>query len=348
MKRKNIYRPVKGSRQHNFLGGSSSLWLSDDHLLLVRNNGWKESYRKFYFRDTQALIIAETKQRRNQCTVLLLTTLFFLLMASLFREIGWVFYLPAAFIALTAFLINWFKGPTCTTHIITAVQTTPLPCKRLAVAQRLREELTGSIEKVQGHFNAEHGEKLDSRLQKISTADKQQANAADQAKQAQEQAGGLEKFTLFFDNRAHIITYILFLLLAVISVISLGGRGQLLYSLESILFLVTLIAVIVALYRQSRSRLKGMLVLLTWLAPACLVIAVLANFGLFFKAVAHAADVESMFSNEYELWMMLGRVQPADSLYLRVLLITRTACFTLLSITGLLFSFRANKVRTDA
>lgn len=339
MKRKNIYRPVKGSRQHNFLGGSSSLWLSDDHLLLVRNNGWKESYRKFYFRDTQALIIAETKQRRNQCTVLLLTTLFFLLMASLFREIGWVFYLPATFIALIAFLINWFKGPTCTTHITTAVQTTPLPCKRLAVAQRLREELTGSIEKVQGHFNAEHGEKLDSRLQEISTADKQQAA---------EQADGSEEFTLFFDNQAHIITYILFLLQAVISVISLGGRGQLLYTLESILFSVTLIAVIVALYRQSRSRLKGMLVLLTWLAPACLVIAVLANFGLFFKAVAHAADVESMFSNEYELWMMLGRVQPADSLYLRVLLITRTACFTLLSITGLLFSFRANKVRTDA
>ena len=40
---------------------SSNLWLGKDHLLLVESNGYSERYKRFYFKDIQALIIRKTK-----------------------------------------------------------------------------------------------------------------------------------------------------------------------------------------------------------------------------------------------------------------------------------------------
>lgn len=347
MKKNTAYRPVKGSRQYDFFGGFSSLWLSDDHLLLVRRNNWKEFYRKFYFRDIQALILAETKQRRNHSVIFLLMILFFLVLAGMSQEIGRIIHLSIAFATLLVLLIDWFKGPTCTARIITAVQTTSLPYKRLPPAERLQKELNTAVEKVQGHFDTEHGERLDCRLQEISTADKQRSTAADRAKQT----AGSEEFTLSFDNpfdnRFHLISFFLFLLLAGISVLSLGGRGQLLYTLETLLFAITLITIIIALYHQSRSGIRGMTANLTWVAAIWLVLAAVANFGLIFEAMTQEEAVRAMLNKEYGVWMLLGQVQPADSLYLRVLLIARTIGFTLLGSTGLWFSSKAGKAQSD-
>ena len=40
-----------------------SLWLGPDHLLCVETNGYRETYKRFYFRDIQAIIIQHTKRR---------------------------------------------------------------------------------------------------------------------------------------------------------------------------------------------------------------------------------------------------------------------------------------------
>jgi hypothetical protein len=74
-----------------------------------------------------------------------------------------------------------------------------------------------------------------------------------------------------------------------------------------------------------------------------LILSVLANFGLLVTLFSQINNLPNMPSNEYEFWMMLGQIQPADSLYLRVLLITRIACFSLLGGFGLLFSFKAGE-----
>src|SRR5208283_5906459 len=38
----------------------SSLWLGDDHLLFVECTGYTETYKRFYFRDIQAITIRKT------------------------------------------------------------------------------------------------------------------------------------------------------------------------------------------------------------------------------------------------------------------------------------------------
>ncbi len=340
MKKKNTYSPVKGCQHRGFFGGLSRLWLADDHLLLVRNEGLKESYRKFHFQDIQALVLAENKQRRNQSIISLLIILFFLVLAGLSGEVGRMVHLAIAFLTFIIFLVNWFMGATCTVQIITAVQTTFLPCKLLPAAQRLQKKLNASIQKIQGDFTADHEEQLDHKREEVA--------ATDHLKQTAKKLEELEEFSLFFNNQAHLISYALFLLLAIIYLLSFTGRGQLIYAFENITCLLALVAVITALYRQSKSKLRGMLTNLTWLAAFWLMLSVLANFGLLVALFSQLNNLQTMPSNEYEIWMMLGQIQPADSLYLRILLITRIVCFSLLGGLGLLFSFKAGGNPTDA
>src|SRR4051794_11160105 len=40
--------------------GNGSLWLGPDHLLCIDSSGYTENYKRFYFRDIQALFIRET------------------------------------------------------------------------------------------------------------------------------------------------------------------------------------------------------------------------------------------------------------------------------------------------
>src|SRR5436305_8222975 len=41
--------------------GSSSLWLGKDHLLCIDTTGYTETYKRFYFRDIQAIVIRRTE-----------------------------------------------------------------------------------------------------------------------------------------------------------------------------------------------------------------------------------------------------------------------------------------------
>ncbi|MCI5150232.1 MAG: hypothetical protein D3916_12740, partial [Candidatus Electrothrix sp. MAN1_4] len=275
MKKQHTYSPVKGCQHRGFFGGVSRLWLADDHLLLVRIEGWKELYRKFYFQDIQALVVAENKQRRNQSILFLVIILFFLVLAGRSGDVGRMIHLAIAFLLFIILSVNWLKGVTCTVQISTAVQTTLLPCRRLPVAQRLQEKLNASIKKIQGDFTPDHQEQLSRKREEIAAVD----HLKQAAKKTEEQEK-LEEFSLFFNNQAHLITYALFLLLAIIYLVSFAGRGKLIYILENISFLLSLVAIITALYRQVRSKIKGMLATLTWLSSFWLLLSMLANFGL--------------------------------------------------------------------
>src|SRR3954469_9427386 len=69
-----------------FATSSSSLWLGKDHLLVVESNGYSEKYRRFYFKDVQALIICKTKMGLIRAIVLGALALFFALLAAAMRD----------------------------------------------------------------------------------------------------------------------------------------------------------------------------------------------------------------------------------------------------------------------
>src|SRR2546421_4946865 len=65
---------------------SSSLWLGKDHVLLIESNGYSEGYKRFYFKDIQALIIRKTQTWMIRALILGGIALLFILLALGTRE----------------------------------------------------------------------------------------------------------------------------------------------------------------------------------------------------------------------------------------------------------------------
>jgi hypothetical protein len=105
-----------------------SLWMGADHLLLADRTGFTETYKRFYFRDIQAIIIRKTNSGAIGNFLLAIPVMIFgaaaLSVANLPGRITlWIMAGMFAFFVL----LNLISGPTCVTHIKTAVQTEQLP-----------------------------------------------------------------------------------------------------------------------------------------------------------------------------------------------------------------------------
>jgi hypothetical protein len=102
----------------------SSLWEADDHVLLVESNRITESYRRFFFRDIQAVVLCRTKTWLVWGSVLA-TIALVLGGVSLLQEERVLMGLAAGFAGLFAVLaaVQFLRGPTCRCTLRTAVQT---------------------------------------------------------------------------------------------------------------------------------------------------------------------------------------------------------------------------------
>jgi len=144
-----VYRRLPG-RTSGFLT-YSRLWLGPDHLLFARTAFFSEEYKRFYFRDIQAVVTRRTELREILNVIFVFTTVIFGVLAG-FTGSGWQAFL--AVMAVTFFfalIVNWLRGPTCVCHVRTAVQTEELsPLKRFRAARKVIERLKPNIEKAQG------------------------------------------------------------------------------------------------------------------------------------------------------------------------------------------------------
>src|SRR5437763_1640002 len=91
-----------------------SLWLGWDHLLLAESNGYSESYKRFYFRGIQAIIVHRTSARRtiNLVWGALATPVILIILAAINPPA----YITVGIALLTVVLplsINSLLGPTC-------------------------------------------------------------------------------------------------------------------------------------------------------------------------------------------------------------------------------------------
>ncbi len=162
------YTQLKGSGRKSsgfvsLVGTTYSLLLGDDHLLQVESDrGFSEQYRRFYFRDIQAIILR--KNSRFLVGNILLGASLGLLLAiaaaflpssfangdsswnRLLNEpaefIGVMLLVGFAILIAVLWLVHLLRGGTCICHIQTAVQTEELPSLyRVVRARRVLEQL---------------------------------------------------------------------------------------------------------------------------------------------------------------------------------------------------------------
>lgn len=130
----------------------SSLWLGSDHLLCIDTNGYTEKYKRFYFRDIQAVVLRRTNLWIGWAAIFGGLSMLFGLMALSSGEVSvnWVFgILAGAF--LLAMVLDLVAGPTCVCQLRTAVQTEELAgLGRVRRAQRVLGRLRPLLAQVQG------------------------------------------------------------------------------------------------------------------------------------------------------------------------------------------------------
>lgn len=130
----------------------SSLWLGADHLLLVSSSGYTETYKRFYLRDIQALVV----QRTSSATVvnIVFTVLLVLALAPALGAqspgLKILCFTLAGLFALVL-IINLLLGQTCRCFLRTAVQTEPLlSLNRVGRAQKFSARLRPLLITAQG------------------------------------------------------------------------------------------------------------------------------------------------------------------------------------------------------
>lgn len=138
------YRRLPG--RSSGLGYGTSLWEGDDHLLLVKWIAISESYRRFYFRDIQAITICSTRTWIVKGTLFGVLGLLLALPAVLTGSS--VLGLPAAG-SIVASAWSFWRGPTCKTVIQTAIQSEPIRSLHRRndarkVIARLREKIAAA------------------------------------------------------------------------------------------------------------------------------------------------------------------------------------------------------------
>jgi len=132
----------------------SSLWVGRDHLLQIDTTGYTETYKRFYFRDIQALVLCKTDTWLFHAVV-------FAALASLFGLIAffggnpiaaWIFGSVAGVFAL-CLLFDLVAGPTSRSYLRTAVQKEMLvSLNRLRRTRRVFERLRPLITTAQGEL----------------------------------------------------------------------------------------------------------------------------------------------------------------------------------------------------
>ena len=157
MARQKDYIRLPGRRRLTAGFTRNSLWLGNDHLLHVINRGYTEDYRRFYYRDIQAILIRETKSGMMITVMLALITTFSILTLIaawlLWKWPTFVLYplVGASFLWLLILIFHLAAGQTCVCHLRTAVQFELLPSLfRVKTATKAIALLRPKVEAVQG------------------------------------------------------------------------------------------------------------------------------------------------------------------------------------------------------
>ena len=168
----------------------ASLWMGKDHLLSISEGPYSEEYKRFYFRDIQAITVCITQRRRVWNAVLS-----FLTVATFGTLQTFTSNVAAVAVSLGVFglplLVNNIRGTTCVVYLRTLVQTEELSSlNRLRKAHRILDRIRPLISTAQGQLTTEE---ISRRMQEtgISMAAAAATVSAPQSRQSAQSPLGL-------------------------------------------------------------------------------------------------------------------------------------------------------------
>jgi len=306
--------------------GSDSLWIGEDHLLLVELRGFTETYRRFYFRDVQAIILRRTDRAGRVAVLLGVLGLVFLGFAADAGPVWNVVWGGVSGLLFLGLAVNVALGPSCSCVLRTALQTVRLrPLGRLRRARRVLERLRTHIELEQGTLTP------DDRLARAREAADQEGftpaaapSATAPPVAARPPIAGRERTTRHDTGRAHEALAYALLFSAVAGVVPVLYFHVVLSVALSVVFLGRMACLVAALARQHHSDLPASIRTFAWTAfgfeVAIVTLGIVTGVVMVFKmlesgALTPLAIIERVRSNSlYKVsaflsslgWLTLG------------------------------------------
>jgi energy-coupling factor transporter transmembrane protein EcfT len=316
------------------------LWAGNDHLLCVYNSGYTEDYKRFYYRDIQAILTRKTGRGVVWSIVFGLFTILFAALSSTAGREGAVVLWSIAGLFFALLLTNILRGPTCITHLQTAVSKEELPSlDRLRKAKRVIERLRPLIEAAQGSLGP----------------DEMRARAAGLAGRtdAEHPAGISARNTAgarsAYRGRFHAPLFYLLLLDGMLSALGIFINNMVLSIAGSALMMAISILIIISLVKQHDSGMGKGLRSVTWssLAYVCLMFAM--SYGFLMSLFVTNPEVAQKMNDQWAMLRMMSSLSPLDKPFLMLLYIFSIVCSVPLGVAGLVLLERfrrEERVRT--
>ncbi len=253
-KKEKPYRKLSGAAN---LAGYSNLFLAQDHLLLVHATNFNERYKRFFFKDIQAVILKKTVAGKvwNIIWACLASIFAVITIAS---ETPFLWIIAGVFVAIL--IVNCLFGPTCSVHIKTAVQLEKLDAlARMRKADKALAIIKDRVQEAQGLLSAEQ--------MQLAHQEAQTPPAYVDPLPAYTPASIPSGLPLRpYDSKVHVILFILLLLLAVTNALQIVVNSLAVVTADLFLTAGTIAAAIVALLKQRQSDLRVGTQRLTWAA----------------------------------------------------------------------------------
>ncbi|MCP4371724.1 MAG: hypothetical protein GY797_26940 [Deltaproteobacteria bacterium] len=317
------YTRLPGKKK-NFLIGYHELWMGTDHLLHIFSRFGIEDYKRFYFKDIQAVITRKTANGKIQNLILSVFCILFSLMA-LYLKGGWsVFNWSMAGLMAIFLVINWLRGPTCVSHLQTAVQTEKLhSLYRLRSANKIMNRLRLLVEKAQGKLARED---IREKEGKVSTAIKSSVHSDT----ADLPTGQIEM-------KVHQLLFAILIIDGLVTSLDFFYNHVAITLFGTIITMAACVMVIMALVRQHKSTLKSSMRMITWISFAYLCLNIFIGYIFSFVVIFRNPEISH---NQWELVKGVSQMSPEDSSMMMGIYIFSICSSLILGLSGLIISRR--------
>ena len=306
----------------------ASLYLGGDHLLSVHNSGYTESYKRFYFRDIQAIVTQKTGDGTLWSIFFSIFTAAWILIALIIDDpvlsivFGWM---PAG-LFLFSFIVNLFRGPTCKSYIYTAVTKEKLhSLGRLRNTQRVMNQVRPFIETAQGRLTAGELSEQAAVFTGTGTAvTKPRTLPREEITPARS-----------YDGRFHEVLFYALFLFGLQDFMKFFVNHTVLSFVGWIMFFIVGVLVVVAIVKQHTSIMKRekWLVSITWATLGYLFI--YFNVSYFITVFASLKNPE-VVQHDLQMIKIFARHSPMDNIYIvSFYILSMVYCYATV-ITGLL------------
>jgi hypothetical protein len=284
------YRKLRG--RSSKMGATCRLWLADDHLLSVRSSGYTEDYKRFFFRDIQAIVISQTFTDKVY-SVIFGTICVVCTPLAATQGPGWNIFWGTLFVIFAALLgVNIWRGPTANCKIRTAVQTEELPSlNRLRLAEEVVRQIKPLIEQAQGRLN-----------------DEEMPAIVDQMPQVAAPVSATTQITeklVAYNGRTHEMMFFFLLLSAVFNGIDLAIDAAPLVVFDMTFTMGILISGFLAAIKQHRTNISRPLKQITWISFGLIAVYIYVCFvgTSIMYSIRHPGKISNPSLSDYGVFM---------------------------------------------